>query len=136
MSQTQVKKHIHKIKLHKYKSGNMTYFCVDDCNYKVTPALALGKIVLCWRCGEKFKMNEYSLRLVKPHCENCHKSKHLSNEAAKVMNSDINGTRIDWDEKSEEVKESIRNGSWDTNISLTDRLKQATKQENEEEEEL
>lgn len=69
--------HVHKLKRIKYKSGNQVFFCaLPDCNYKTNIALALGKRSLCWRCGEGFVMNEYSLRLAKPHCENCHKSKN------------------------------------------------------------
>lgn len=70
------KKHIHKLKRVKYKSGSITLFCaLPDCAFKVNPALALGKRSICWRCGESFILNEYSLRLAKPHCEGCHKSK-------------------------------------------------------------
>ncbi len=41
----------------------------------MNPKLALGKKSICWRCGEEFILNEYSLRLVKPHCSKCHKPK-------------------------------------------------------------
>jgi hypothetical protein len=68
--------HIHKYKRLRYKSGNEIFFCaLPDCNQKINPALALGKRSLCWRCGEAFIMNEYALRLAKPHCEACHKPK-------------------------------------------------------------
>jgi len=79
MAKTQ-ERHIHKFKRLKYKTGNVTFFCaLPDCNVKINPALALGKRSLCWRCGESFLMTEYSLRLAKPHCENCHKPKHQEN---------------------------------------------------------
>lgn len=69
-------KHIHKLKRLKYKSGNTIFFCaLPDCKYKTNIFLALGKRSLCWRCGEPFIMDEYNLRLAKPHCENCHKPK-------------------------------------------------------------
>jgi len=78
MAKTQ-ERHIHKFKRLKYKTGNVTFFCaLPDCNVKINPALALGKRSLCWRCGESFLMTEYSLRLAKPHCENCHKPKFNS----------------------------------------------------------
>jgi len=68
--------HIHKLKRLKYKSGNTVFFCaLPDCNFKTNISLVLGKRSLCWRCGEPFIMNEYSLRLSKPHCDNCHKTK-------------------------------------------------------------
>ncbi len=68
--------HIHKLKRLKYKSGNSIFFCaLPDCNFKTNTSLALGKRSICWRCGESFIINEYSLRLAKPHCESCHKPK-------------------------------------------------------------
>lgn len=69
-------KHVHKLKRIKYKSGNVSLFCVmPDCSFKINPALALGKRSLCWRCGNEFLLTEYSLRLAKPHCESCHRPK-------------------------------------------------------------
>lgn len=70
-----IQKHTHKLRKVKYKSGNSTFFCVLDCSFKINPALALGKKTICWRCGEEFFLNEYSIRLTKPHCSRCHKSK-------------------------------------------------------------
>lgn len=68
-------KHIHKLKKHKYKNGTAVYFCINDCNFKVEAPLALGKEVLCNICSQPFIMNEYSLKLTKPHCGNCGKVK-------------------------------------------------------------
>jgi len=70
-------KHTHKLKRHTYKSGNQIYFCVLDCNYKISPALAVGKKSICNRCGLEFTMTEYAVRLAKPHCEACHKPKDI-----------------------------------------------------------
>lgn len=68
--------HTHKLRRHRYSSGTSIYFCaLPDCSYKITPPLALGKRALCWRCGEPFILNEYAIRLAKPHCENCHMPK-------------------------------------------------------------
>lgn len=67
--------HIHKLKRIKFKSGNAVYFCALDCNFKIQVPLSLGKKTICWRCGNPFTMNEYSIRLARPHCEKCHKSK-------------------------------------------------------------
>lgn len=73
--------HVHKLKRLKYKTGNSIFFCaLPDCSFKTNTALALGKRSICWRCGESFIMNEYSLRLAKPHCENCHKPKGMKTE--------------------------------------------------------
>lgn len=69
-------KHIHKLKRHTFESGNKMFFCIlPDCSYKVKPALSLGKRSICNRCGNEFLMNEYSIRLAKPHCSDCHLSK-------------------------------------------------------------
>jgi hypothetical protein len=71
-------KHIHKLKRVTYKSGNSIFFCtLPDCPYKSKTELVLGKRSICWRCNEPFIMNDYSLRLAKPHCENCHKPKNI-----------------------------------------------------------
>lgn len=70
-------RHVHKLKRHIYKStGNAVYFCVDgDCTFKLDVGLSLGKSTVCWRCGDTFQMNQYSIRLAKPHCLKCHVSK-------------------------------------------------------------
>jgi len=69
-------KHIHKFKRHFYKTGNAIFFCtLPDCNFKVATHLSIGKTAICNRCGEPFSMNEYSIRLSKPHCDKCHKRK-------------------------------------------------------------
>jgi hypothetical protein len=65
------KSHIHKLKRHTYKNGEIVFFCVNDCSYKIKRELSLGKKCICWRCGEPFTMNEYSIRLAKPHCNDC-----------------------------------------------------------------
>ena len=81
MAESAVQKHIHKVKRLRFKSGNHMYFCtLPDCYFKVNPALFLGKKTICWRCGEEFIMNEYSLRLARPHCEKCHKTKSEDKE--------------------------------------------------------
>ena len=69
-------KHTHKLKKVIYKSGNSSFFCVlPDCTFKINPVLALGKKTICWRCEKEFQLDEYKLRLVKPHCESCHRPK-------------------------------------------------------------
>lgn len=70
-----MKEHIHKLKRHVYSNGTKVYFCTNDCSFKVDVQLALGKKVLCNICGEEFIMNEYSIKLAKPHCTDCGKTK-------------------------------------------------------------
>jgi len=77
--------HIHKFKRAAYSSGAKFYFCVNDCNFKIACELSLGKTVECWRCGKPFKINSYSIKLDKPHCEDCHihnKDKHKKKRRA------------------------------------------------------
>lgn len=68
--------HIHRLKRHKYPSGNAVFFCtLPDCHYKIDVPLALGKRSVCNICGDEFIMNEYTIKLAKPHCPNCGKVK-------------------------------------------------------------
>jgi ribosomal protein S27AE len=111
------------------------YFCVLNCNYKVAPALSLGKEVLCNRCGEKFIMNEYSLRLALPHCEKCHKSKNDTRIAKDRLPVEYNPENsVIPIEDPETVRQLIDTGVPPS--SLSERLKQAinhTKIEDEDE---
>jgi len=105
-------KHVHKFKKIKYKSGTSIFFCtLPDCNVKVNPALALGKRCICWRCGEEFILTEYALRLVKPHCENCHKpTKQVETERreiSKAVNSPLNDTLLKFRQEREESEGDI-----------------------------
>jgi len=38
-------------------------------------ALVLGKNTICNLCGNEFIMNEYTVKLARPHCESCSKQK-------------------------------------------------------------
>lgn len=69
-------KHTHRYKRHKYATGNAVYFCtLPDCHHKLEVALSLGKKSICNICGNEFIMNEYTLKLAKPHCDSCSKIK-------------------------------------------------------------
>lgn len=70
---SKVRDHNHRLKRTTYSSGTRVYFCTNDCSYKIEVAFALGKVVECPICGESFAMNEYSIKLAKPHCNNCGK---------------------------------------------------------------
>ena len=87
--------HTHKLKRIRYKSGNTIFFCVlPDCSYKANIALSLGKRSICWRCNSPFILSEYSLRLAKPHCENCHQPKNIPFEITRGEIIDDGGTII------------------------------------------
>lgn len=89
-----VEKHIHKLRRHTYKSGTAVYFCALDCSYKTSVALAFGKKTICWRCNNPFSMNEYSMRLAKPHCESCHKPKMINQIEDKATEKEVVVTGI------------------------------------------
>ena len=78
-----VEKHLHKLKRHTHATGSQIYFCVNDCSYRISVELSLGKVSECWRCGKAFSMNVYSQTLAKPHCENCHSFKSEANAKAR-----------------------------------------------------
>jgi hypothetical protein len=70
-------KHVHKFRRHRFKTGGTIFFCtLPDCTHKIAPELALGKMCICWKCGREFRLEDYELRLAKPHCKTCHRPKH------------------------------------------------------------
>jgi hypothetical protein len=87
-------KHIHKLKKHKYKNGTAVFFCtLPDCHYKLETPLALGKECLCNICDEPFLLNEYTIKLTKPHCNNCGK-KEIKDASGKKRYIYKRGTKI------------------------------------------
>lgn len=73
--------HVHKFRMKVYESGYTVYFCVvKDCPYRIEQCFTLGKEVICWRCNQPFELNEYSMRLVKPHCDKCIQRKKDGND--------------------------------------------------------
>ena len=116
--------HVHKLKRLTYKSGNTIFFCtLPDCLYKTNIALALGKRSTCWRCGEPFIMNEYSLRLSKPHCDNCHRPKGIQEPIDEILIPSFPENR------------SLKQGEIPP-LSLAERLQQTLRQAQPEEDEL
>lgn len=65
--------HIHKFRRKTYKTtGSHIYFCtLPDCYFKTEPDILIGKQSICNRCGNPFILNSYSIRTVKPHCDDC-----------------------------------------------------------------
>lgn len=110
-----LQKHIHKLKRHRYPSGNTVFFCVLDCTYKIDTALSVGKKALCWRCGREFIMDEYSLRLAKPHCSECHQPKKKVSISIQIP------------EQESFTMPSLKTEASDSLQSLRDRLNQASK---------
>jgi len=78
------KEHTHRLRRHKYPSGNSVYFCtLPDCHFKLDVALSLGKRTVCNRCGNEFIMNEYHIKLKEPHCDSCSKRKVVGPDGKK-----------------------------------------------------
>ena len=114
-------KHIHKLKMIKYKTGNKVFFCSLDCTFKISVQLALGKRSICWRCNEPFIMTEYSLRLVKPHCPQCHQSK--DKKEIIESNNDISAAQ------------GVAQNITEQNLTLAEKLNQIIQQTQQKEEE-
>lgn len=93
--------HLHRLKRHKYPTGNAVFFCtLPDCHYKIDVPLALGKRSMCNICGNEFIMNEYTLKLAKPHCSDCGKVKVKDRDGSvryvkKVTNQILAGVAAD-----------------------------------------
>jgi len=133
-----IEKHVHKLKRHSFKSGNQIYFCaLPDCHYKTAPALALGKRTICWRCGNDFIMNEYSLRLAKPHCENCHQPKVVKDDTGREAEpiSD-RPMRIPIFPENRELRQGEISTGENLGMSLADRFTKLIKSKAVEEDEL
>lgn len=112
--------HLHKLRRHKYSSGNAVFFCISpDCHYRIDVGLALGKRAACNICGNEFIMNEYTIKLAKPHCSDCGKVKIKDAEGRnryvkKVTNKILTGVVV---EASEDLRSRLSDA---TNIELED----------------
>ena len=75
--------HTHKLKRHTYKTtGSKIFHCIlPDCYFKIDVPMSLGKKCICWRCNKEFILNEYSIRLARPHCNSC---THLKEEIVEI----------------------------------------------------
>jgi hypothetical protein len=71
-----------KHKVHKYvrvRLGSKNYIVMKcllpNCPHYIRLELALGRICICWRCNLEFVLNQKHLKLKKPHCDACTKSR-------------------------------------------------------------
>lgn len=128
MTKTQ---HVHKYKRIIYKSGNAVFFCaLPDCSNKINPVLALGKRSICWRCEEVFILSEYSLRLAKPHCDACHKTKKVDIKLEEIGITTTEG----YTQVTTEQNKSFVGFERKEPISLSERLQQTIQQAQEKQE--
>lgn len=113
--------HTHKLKKHKYKTGNSVFFCtLPSCHYKIEVPLAVGKESLCNICGEPFILNETSLKLVRPHCSNCGRREVKDAEGRKhyvkkIGNNILSDVAADHTQSLKERLEAITAKSTDIN---------------------
>jgi len=104
--------HTHKLRKRKYPSGNSVFFCIlPDCHWKIDAPLALGKRALCNICGEEFFMNEYTIKLNKPHCVNCGRVKVKDSDGAtryvkKASNKVLSNVAV---ETAEDLRNRLNN---------------------------
>lgn len=117
-------KHIHKFQRKRYKNGTAAYICTQpDCYFKVLCEITIGKENICNRCGKPFLMNQYSIRLAKPHCPDCHESKL---EQKRFVSPGLNAPNVQFtipdiklpeplrfDETISELKDKMQNPSVD-----------------------
>lgn len=68
---SKVENHIHKYQ--REKLGKLViYRCmVPGCSHYVHKNLAVNRISICWYCDTPFVMTKKSVKLKKPHCQNC-----------------------------------------------------------------
>jgi len=74
-----IPKHIHMYKRENLtrnpeKKPYMVFRCIKPtCNHHIPLDRALGKIAECCRCNEPFIIDKETIKLAKPHCQNCFK---------------------------------------------------------------
>ncbi len=67
-------RHIHKYRKLHLKFRNIWSCALDDCSHHMPHDLTdklIGKASLCWRCGEKFILDEDNMKDDMPVCYNC-----------------------------------------------------------------
>lgn len=108
-------KHVHKFRRHAYKTGNKVFFCtLPDCNFKIEVPLSFGKSCICNRCGNAFQINEYSIRMANPHCNDCivrKGSSRANSMAGKESNKAIATSAV------ESLRERLSSASSPTSIA-------------------
>ena len=66
--------HIHryiKIRIGERKRAEMRC-AIPGCVHHIRPELAIGRLSICWNCGEEFALTKYNIRKHKhPKCINC-----------------------------------------------------------------
>ena len=74
--------HIHKyirVRLGKH----IVYKCsLANCTHFLRRELVVGRLSICWRCGEPFVMNRESITLARPRCTTCKKTAKKADIAA------------------------------------------------------
>jgi hypothetical protein len=80
--------HVHKYKRTILGKDYQILRCmVPACMHYISLSLAEGKLCECWRCGNPMVLDKRSVRLAKPHCENCveHKSPEIVESMSEIL---------------------------------------------------
>lgn len=79
---------------HKYfqtqfkQSGTLIFRCgLANCPHFVYEPLILGRISICWRCGNEFVLTKRSLRSKKLHCEECSRGRYNKPKEKKIFDT-------------------------------------------------
>ena len=69
--------HTHKyVRIYVGRNKRVEYKCaLPGCVHKVRAEYIVGRISLCNRCEKEFVLDKENVRLAKPHCLNCTKTK-------------------------------------------------------------
>lgn len=58
------------------KNGYTVFRCnLPDCSHYIAQHLAKGKLSICNRCGGEFILDTRAMKLEKPHCTDCIKTR-------------------------------------------------------------
>lgn len=85
MANTKAKRHTHKyFKAREFpKSPSFLWACaLPDCNHhmpKHMESMLPGKYTMCWKCGETTIMDERTMKMDKPLCDDCDPETSIEN---------------------------------------------------------
>lgn len=76
-----IKKHIHKYMRQTLKFATVWRCALPDCNHFMPPhqeGMITGRYSICWGCGNKFILDEFTMQNDMPECHNCKTDNEIS----------------------------------------------------------
>lgn len=71
-------------------SGTIIYRCgKTGCPHFVYEPLIIGRLSICWRCGDTFEIMRKSIRNKKMHCEDCTRGRGKETEIKKLNENQV-----------------------------------------------